>query len=73
VNGKKSLDWVKEQNAKTDAVLKGDPRYETFRKEALAILTAQDRTPEPQFRGDGIDNFWQDATNVRGVWRHDAG
>ena len=69
VNGKKSLDWVKEQNAKTDAVLKGDPRYETFRKEALAILTAQDRTPEPQFRGDGIDNFWQDAKQVRGLWR----
>ncbi|MDP3493071.1 MAG: S9 family peptidase, partial [Hyphomonadaceae bacterium] len=70
VNGKKSLDWVKEQNAKTDAVLKGDPRYEIFRKEALAILTAQDRTPEPTFRDDGVDNFWQDAKQVRGVWRH---
>jgi len=70
VNGKKSLDWVKDQNAKTEAVLKGDPRYETFRKEALAILTAQDRTPVPTFRGDGIDNFWQDAKQVRGVWRH---
>lgn len=70
VNGKKSLDWVKEQNAKTEAVLKGDKRYETFRKEALAILTAQDRTPTPTFRAGGIDNFWQDAKQVRGVWRH---
>ncbi len=70
VNGKKSLDWVKDQNAKTEAVLKGDKRYETFRKEALAILTAQDRTPTPTFRGGGIDNFWQDAKQVRGVWRH---
>jgi prolyl oligopeptidase len=70
VNGKKSLDWVKEQNAKTEAVLKGDPRYETFRKQAQEILTAQDRTPRPTFRGDGIDNFWQDAKQVRGVWRH---
>lgn len=70
VNGKKSLDWVKEQNAKTDAVLKADPRYEAFRKEALAILTAQDRTPEPTFRGDGVDNFWQDGKQVRGLWRH---
>jgi prolyl oligopeptidase len=70
VNGDKALAWVKEQNAKTEAVLKADPRYEEFRKDALAILTAQDRIPAPTFRGDGIDNFWQDETNVRGVWRH---
>ncbi len=70
VNGKKSLDWVKEQNAKTLAVLKGDERYETFRKQALAILTAQDRIATPTFRGEGVDNFWQDDKQVRGVWRH---
>ncbi|MFT3724203.1 MAG: prolyl oligopeptidase family serine peptidase [Hyphomonadaceae bacterium] len=70
VTSKKSLDWVKEQNAKTEAVLKADPRYETFRKDALAILTAQDRIPAPNFRAEGIDNFWQDAKQVRGVWRH---
>lgn len=70
VTSKKSLDWVKEQNTKTEAVLKADPRYETFRKDALAILTAQDRIPAPTFRAEGIDNFWQDAKQVRGVWRH---
>ncbi len=70
VTSKKSLDWVKEQNAKTEAVLTADPRYETFRKDALAILTAQDRIPAPTFRAEGIDNFWQDAKQVRGVWRH---
>ncbi len=70
VEGERAMAWVNEQNAKTLAVLKGDARYETFRKEALAILTAQDRIPTPVFRGDGIDNFWQDETHVRGVWRH---
>ncbi len=69
VASQRSLDWVKEQNAKTDAVLKADPRYEAFRKDALAILTAQDRIPVPTFRGEGVDNFWQDARQVRGVWR----
>lgn len=69
VLGKRSMDWVKEQNTRTEAVLKADERYEPFRKEALAILTAQDRTPTPSFHGDGIDNFWQDAKNVRGLWR----
>ena len=68
--GERAIAWVKQQNAKTEAVFKADPRYEPFRKEALAILTAQDRTPTPTFRADGIDNFWQDANNVRGVWRH---
>ena len=68
--GERAIAWVNEQNTKTLAVLKADPRYEPFRKEALAILTAQDRTPTPSFRAGGIDNFWQDATNVRGVWRH---
>ena len=69
VLGKRSMDWVKEQNTRTEAVLKADERYEPFRKEALAILTAQDRTPTPSFHGDGIGNFWQDAKNVRGLWR----
>ena len=67
--GKRSIDWVKEQNTRTEAVLKADERYEPFRKEALAILTAQDRTPSPSFHADGVGNFWQDAKNVRGLWR----
>ena len=68
--GERAIAWVKEQNAKTEAVFKADARYEPFRQEALAILTAQDRTPTPTFRAEGIDNFWQDAANVRGIWRH---
>ncbi|MBS4104924.1 S9 family peptidase, partial [Tsukamurella paurometabola] len=43
--------------------------YETFRAEAQAILTATDRIPSPSFLGDGVGNFWQDATNPKGVWR----
>ncbi len=69
VEGQRALAWVKEQNTRTDAVLKADPRYEGFRRDALAILTAQDRIPSPRFRAGGIDNFWQDAGHVRGVWR----
>ncbi len=68
--GERAIAWVKQQNEKTEAAFKADPRYEPFRLDALAILTAQDRTPAPSFRAEGIDNFWQDAANVRGVWRH---
>jgi prolyl oligopeptidase len=61
--------WVEKQNARTAGVLEADPRYQTFHREALAIFTAQDRIPEPDFLGAGIANFWQDATHVKGLWR----
>lgn len=69
VQGERALTWVRAQNAKTKAVLEGDRRYARFRDEALAILTAQDRIAMPRFRTGGLDNFWQDRTHVRGVWR----
>ena len=69
VTGTRATRWVNDQNKKTEAVLRADPRYEAFRLEALSILTAQDRTPAPAFRGEGVDNFWQDDKNVRGLWR----
>ena len=42
VDSERSLAWVADQNARSGAVLAADPRYETYRAEALAILTAQD-------------------------------
>ncbi|HWE44453.1 MAG TPA: prolyl oligopeptidase family serine peptidase [Caulobacteraceae bacterium] len=69
ITGARAVAWVQGQNAKTRAVLETDPRYETYRKEALAIFTAQDRIPEPRFRAGEVDNFWQDATHKRGLWR----
>ncbi|MCC4293934.1 prolyl oligopeptidase family serine peptidase [Brevundimonas aurantiaca] len=69
VDGAEAMAFVAEENRKSLAVLTGDPRYETFRAEAQAILTATDRIPGPSFLGDGIGNFWQDAANPKGVWR----
>jgi len=70
IDSPRAMAWVKEQNAKTHVRLEEDPRYETFRQQALKIFTAQDRIPTPRFRAGGVDNFWQDATHVHGVWRH---
>jgi prolyl oligopeptidase len=70
VQGQRALEWVNAQNARTLAALEKDPRFESFRGDALAILTATDRIPEPQFRARGVDNFWQDRANPRGLWRH---
>ncbi len=70
VHSRDALAWVEAENAKSAARLEADPRYETYRKEALAIFTAQDRIALPEFRGAGIDNLWQDETHTHGIWRH---
>lgn len=69
VNGTEAMAFVAESNRKALASLEGDRRYEPFRRQAEAILTATDRIPTPGFLGDGIGNFWQDAANPKGIWR----
>ena len=49
--------------------LQGDPRYAGFYARALEILEAKDRIPSVSFRPDGLYNFWQDGTHVRGILR----
>ncbi|MFC0633683.1 prolyl oligopeptidase family serine peptidase [Brevundimonas balnearis] len=69
VQGAEALAFVRASNERALASLTGDPRYETFRREAEAILTSQDRIAYPTFLGEGLGNFWQDAANPKGVWR----
>jgi len=69
IHGARAMDWVAKENARSLAVLKGDPRYETFHQDALKIVNAADRIPAPDQIGSHIYNFWQDPTNVRGLWR----
>ncbi len=69
VQGKRALDWVRAENARSLAVLQADPHYRTFYDQALAIEQAQDRVPVPAQLAGGIFNFWQDARQVRGLWR----
>jgi len=69
VEGAEAMAFVAAENQRALAALTGDRRYEPFRQQAEAILTATDRIPAPSFLGDGIGNYWQDAANPRGVWR----
>lgn len=69
VDGAEAKAFVAASNAKALAALTGDARYETFRQQAEAILTATDRIAMPSFLGEGLGNFWQDAANPKGVWR----
>jgi prolyl oligopeptidase len=69
VSGQRSMDWVNSHNAKTQAVLEADPRYQRYYDEALEIAQAQDRIPYGFFARGQIYNFWQDADHVRGILR----
>jgi prolyl oligopeptidase len=69
VEGTEAMAFVRASNEASLAALTGDPRYETYRAEAFDILSSTARIPGPSFLADGIGNFWQDATNPKGVWR----
>ncbi|WP_269515214.1 prolyl oligopeptidase family serine peptidase [Brevundimonas subvibrioides] len=69
VEGTEAMAFVRAENERSLAALTGDPRYETFRQQAFDILSSTARIPTPAFLGDGIGNFWQDATNPKGLWR----
>jgi len=64
-----ALDWVKAQNARSEPVLTGDSRFAALQAQALTLLAARDRIATPNFIGETVYNFWQDASHVRGIWR----
>ncbi|MBL8559256.1 MAG: S9 family peptidase [Hyphomonadaceae bacterium] len=69
VEGKQALDWVRAQNARSLAHLEADPRFAPLKEEALKIVQSRDRLATGSIRDGHLYNFWQDGTNVRGLWR----
>ncbi|HYD35988.1 MAG TPA: S9 family peptidase, partial [Allosphingosinicella sp.] len=70
IEGKRALDQVKEWNAATEALLTADPKYESYRSRALAILDDKEQIANPdRILGDKVVNLWRDASNPRGLWR----
>lgn len=69
VEGDEALDWVRKQNAQTEAEMFGDPLFERLRGETLTLLEADDRIPHPARYGDVVYNFWTDSEHRRGLLR----
>ena len=69
VSSPRAMDWVNAHNAKAQAVLEADSRYQTYYNEALALAQAKDRIPFGRFLNGQVYNFWQDADHVRGLFR----
>jgi prolyl oligopeptidase len=69
IHGSRALAWVAQQDAKSNAILTGDPRYGQFHGEILKSLDTRDRIPLGNVDRGDVYNFWQDADHVRGLWR----
>jgi prolyl oligopeptidase len=69
VSAARSLDWVRAQNARTDAALAGAADF-AAREDALrAILDSDAKIPEVDRLGAHYYNVWRDAAHERGLWR----
>ena len=66
---RRALDWVRAQNERSLGELTKDERYQRFYDAAVAIAEDKSRIPMGTLRDGWIYNFWQDETNVRGLWR----
>jgi prolyl oligopeptidase len=69
IDGERALDWVRAQNAKSQAELEADPRFAAMHAEARAILNSKERIAYGEIHAGHVYNFWQDDAAVRGVWR----
>ena len=68
-NGDRAMRWVRDENAKTTAVLEKDQHFARLYAAALAVAQSNDRIPYGTFIGGQVYNFWQDSAHVRGIWR----
>jgi prolyl oligopeptidase len=69
VHSAKALEWVRQQNDRTDAALRSDPVFLKDRARILSVLNSNNRIPEGVLEHQWVLNFWQDASHVRGLWR----
>ncbi len=68
VESKRALSWVKGQNKKTLRQLKNE-RFKQTKAAALEIFHDKDKLPGISLRGAYVEDFWQDAQHIRGLWR----
>jgi prolyl oligopeptidase len=68
-HGKRAMQWVETENAKTVAALDNDALYQKLFAEAKAIAEDPDRIPYPLPRRGALFNFWQDAEHTHGILR----
>lgn len=69
VGGKKSLDWVKAQNAISHGMLEKEAGFSPLKNQVLDILNSKERIAYVNKMGGFFYNFWRDGEHQRGIWR----
>ncbi|MFP4623283.1 MAG: prolyl oligopeptidase family serine peptidase [Gemmatimonadota bacterium] len=69
VEGERAMRWVQEQSRGTLDALSRHPAYQRLYRDALEILSSDERIAYPSIMGDHLYNFWTDDTHERGIWR----
>jgi prolyl oligopeptidase len=68
IHGDRQLDWVRQENAVTEAML-GSAEFDELEQRILDVLDSEDRIPMVTKRGGHYYNFWRDKKNPKGLWR----
>ena len=69
VHGEQALDWVRQRNAESEALLQAQLGYEELRASIREVLDSREQIPHVSRRGAWLYNLWRDAANPRGLWR----
>lgn len=69
VEGDAALGWVRQQNERSLASIRKHPAYDGYLAATMDLATSKERIPYGSIRSGMVYNFWQDETNVRGLWR----
>lgn len=69
VEGAKSLEWVRAQNAKAEAIITTNQEFTQLRDSFRAILDSAEKIPPIDKIGKYYYNFWKDKDHERGIWR----
>ncbi len=69
VEGERALNWVRERNAETEALLATDEAFARLERDLETVLDSDARIPYVSKLGPHYYNFWRDKRNPRGIWR----
>ncbi len=69
IYGDKAMAWVHRHNDATMPVFEKDPKYLEIKTTTKRILDDPSKIVQVTYGGDWAYNFWQDAKNIRGLWR----
>lgn len=69
VEGTEALNWVNQQNKRSQQKLEKIPVFDEFQTEILSVLENDQKIPYGHCYNGEYYNFWQDKNHLKGIWR----